>query len=109
MDFVAGINSGINDCGDTSNVGFNQIDWRLPNVRELQSLVDYGVIPSAANNFLVLPSSHLFSNFQAHVYGSSTTFADVTDIAWSVFFVSGVVSNNFKTNSLFVIAVRGGS
>ncbi len=31
-----------NDCGDTSNGVSHQTDWRLPNVRELQSLVHYG-------------------------------------------------------------------
>ena len=31
-----------NSAGDTSNAGSHQADWRLPNVQELQSLIDYG-------------------------------------------------------------------
>ena len=30
------------DCGDTSNQGQHQTDWRLPNIKELQTLFDYG-------------------------------------------------------------------
>ena len=31
--FVAGINNGTYNCGDTSNRGNPQSDWRLPNIK----------------------------------------------------------------------------
>src|SRR5215468_4433700 len=51
---VANLNStgtmeGFN-CGDTSNAGSHQTDWRLPNIRELQSLVDYEFRDPAISN-----------------------------------------------------------
>jgi hypothetical protein len=103
LDFVAGINDGTNNCGDTSNAGFNQIDWRLPNLRELQSLVDYGRFNPS------LPLGHPFSNFQASNYWSSTTNAFLTSFAWFVLFDFGDVNFSGKSNSGFVIAVRVGS
>jgi hypothetical protein len=42
-------------------------DWRLPNIKELQSLIDYG------NYNVVLLSDHPFSNVLAVEYWSSTT------------------------------------
>ena len=84
LDFVAGINNDTYDCGDTSDGGNHQTDWRLPNVRELQSLVDYGV-----NAAPVLPAGHPFTGFQASLYWSSTTDAGNSNGAW---FVSSVAS-----------------
>ncbi|NIO68243.1 MAG: DUF1566 domain-containing protein, partial [Anaerolineae bacterium] len=51
--------------GDGSSEG----DWRLPNVRELQSLIDYGRQTPA------LPSGHPFTGVQSSLYWSSTTHA----------------------------------
>ena len=46
-----------NNAGDTSNGGSHQTDWRLPNVRELFSLIDFGQFNPA------LPSGHPFTGF----------------------------------------------
>ena len=116
LDFVAGINTGTYNCGDTSNGGFNQTDWRLPNVRELQSLVDYGT----ANPAPALPAGHPFINFVTEfysIYWSSTTFdcrpptcATNSTNWWAVGFTFGGNVNFFdNTNHWYVIAVRGGS
>jgi hypothetical protein len=43
-----------NNCLDTSNAGNHQTDWRLPNIRELLSLLDF--VTSALYQ-LVIPSS----------------------------------------------------
>jgi hypothetical protein len=45
-----------NDCSDTSREGRHQTDWRLPNVKELQSLIDFSQAAPA------LPSGHPFSD-----------------------------------------------
>ena len=113
LDFVAGINNGTNVCGDTSNGGSHQIDWRLPNIRELHSLVNFAFSNPAISNAAGTgqgTSSDPFTNFQSgSVYWSSTTLAFNTNNAWGVDFLFGVVVNGVKTNGLFVTAVRGGS
>jgi hypothetical protein len=84
-------------------------DWRIPNVKELQSIVDYGRASPAVNPTLG-PNSGGY-------YWSSTTHAvnALPDIAWIVFFGDGhVLSTPFgmeegrKSNFSFVRAVRGG-
>jgi hypothetical protein len=78
-------------------------DWRLPNRNELTSLLDLGTFNPA------LPAGHLFTNFVASGYWSSTTFASNSGIAWFVAFNSGGVNSSDKTLIHFVTAVRGGS
>src|SRR5262249_44141298 len=67
-------------------------DWRLPNVKELQSLVDYGSSNPA------LPAGHPFTNFQASPYWSSSSSANFGFAAWFVFFENGGVGANYRTD-----------
>jgi len=46
-------------------------DWRLPNIRELQSIVDYGLIAPACDPILCEPPPHGF------LYWSSTSYVGV--------------------------------
>ncbi len=75
-------------------------DWLLPNVRELQSIVDYGRFnPSIDPVFGALSS----------VYWSSTSYAGNPDVAWVVGFGNGFVySSGVKGNDYYVRAVRSG-
>ena len=101
MNFANNLASGICHLADGSKSG----DWRLPNVRELQSLVDYGT----SNPALPDPKGAPFSDFQVSVYWSSTTNAFRPVGAWVVLFFDGSVSFSNKTNGNYAIAVRGGS
>jgi len=93
-------------CGLTD--GSNASDWRLPNVRELQSLVDYSRVNPA------LPSGHPFINVQTNsAYWSSTTNGNLSTWAWAVKFDEGFVTTGEKLNvffstRLYFWAVRGG-
>jgi hypothetical protein len=74
-------------------------DWRLPNAKELASIVDYERLDPAIDP--------LFTT-QGDYYSSSTTFADYAGSAWVVDFFYGVGEYFGKTNPLYVRAVRGG-
>jgi hypothetical protein len=92
-----------NNCGDTSNGGNHQTDWRLPNRNELRSLVDLGQYNPA------LPSGHPFSGVQSSPFWSSTTYAGNPGDAWYLDFYSGFVFNHGKTSyTYYVWPVRGG-
>lgn len=77
-------------------------DWRLPNAKELQSIVDYkrSVAPAIDSTF--------FPNTQPSTYWSSTTHADQTGLAWRVEFTSGNIGFEDKSFYFYARAVRGG-
>ena len=87
-------------CGLTDGSGAG--DWRLPNYRELFSLVD------PENGSPSLPSGHPFSNVRLNYYWSSTTYILDTPFAWIVNMNVGSASSSLKTNYGFVWPVRGG-
>jgi len=82
-------------------------DWRIPNVKELHSIVDYGKVdPSAAPAFNKGTTSCTVSSS----YWSATGFPDVPpNVAWGILFKIGMVSGSYKTGAAHVRAVRGGS
>lgn len=77
-------------------------DWRLPNVREQQSLIDYGRFNPA------LPSGHPFTGVQSNYYWTSTTYAGYTSDAWLVGLYNGFVGNDDESYTYYVWPVRGG-
>lgn len=91
----------LNYCDSLDFAGHS--DWRLPNIVELQSIVDYGrSSPSIDSTFSCLDQ----------YYWSSTTHLETPDNAWGVGFTSGYVGVRMKTGDIdfsfnFVRAVRG--
>jgi hypothetical protein len=75
-------------------------DWRLPNVKELQSIVDFSRVGPAIDT--------TYFTSQSNVYWSSTTSAAFTGYAWVVYFDHGYVSFVDKSNAYYVRPVRGG-
>ena len=94
----AALKDGDHGLTDGSTAG----DWRLPNVRELHSLIDYGRFNPS------LPSGHPFAGVQSGSYWSSSTFADSTDVAWVVYLDFGYVYFGSKSATYYVWPVRGG-
>ncbi len=74
-------------------------DWRIPNIKELQSIVDYSIL---------MPASSLPGDTGGSNYWSATTLAANATIAWSVSFGTGDVNTgiNTKTADSFARAVR---
>lgn len=87
-------------CGltDSSTAG----QWRLPNRKELQSLVD------RSRSNLALPAGHPFMGVQGDYYWSSSTYAGNTVDAWLVGMYFGDVYNYSKSLFGYVWPVRGG-
>ena len=93
------LNSG--ECSLTD--GSSEGDWRLPNVRELYSLIHLG-----QSNSATWLNTQGFSGVLSDFYWSSTTFANDTDLAWLVYLDYGYVYYAYKTSTLSVWPVRGG-
>jgi hypothetical protein len=78
-----------------------QSDWRLPNVKELESITDDG-----RYNPSIDP---IFTGTKASYYWSSTTYASNVSHAWDVYFYFGdVVGGYVKSSYNYVRCVRGG-
>ena len=77
-----------------------QTDWRLPNIKELQSIVNYQNINPAIN-------TTYFPATQSDYYWSGATREGYPAYAWSVDFSFGYVDSYDKgTNLLYVRCVR---
>jgi len=86
--FLSGLNAGGGFAG--------HIDWRIPNVKELQSIVNYQIAypsPTVSSEFNTgcAPGCTVLtcSCTAAHSYWSSTTYALNPDYAWVVVFYGG--------------------
>jgi len=104
---AAGCNNGnpltwpqsINYCDGLNFAGFE--DWRLPNIKELFSLLDFSVVPALDPDFFV--------NTTPSDYWSSTTCLESTANAYSVHFAARMVWDNPKTTLTYRLrAVRKG-
>jgi len=105
----------VNAEGGTGFGGYS--DWRIPNVTELMSIVDYGAAEPAVSEAFRgglcegdcrdLGDPRCSCTERAE-YWSSTTFPDFPAHAYAVFFELGLVNDRVKSRRLSVRAVRGG-
>ncbi len=115
LTWANGLNDGCESCGGTNtdcglSDGSIEGEWRLPNLRELQSLVHYGVYDPAVPNTTGLAkwtAGDPFANVLSNHYWSSTT-QGVSSNAWNVHLHVGYVGGLGKDNSVYVWPVRGG-
>ncbi len=77
--------------------GILRDDWRLPDAREMESIVDYGRAGPATSTAFEVDSAG---------YWTSTTFADQPDAAWCVNFYDGATEPIPKFATLKVVVVR---
>jgi hypothetical protein len=94
FEYVAELNAG-------RFLGFE--DWRLPNRRELRSLISHQTKKPA------LPEDHTFQNFFQGWYWSSTTAAISPSHAWYVHLEGGRMFYGHKQQSFLVWPLRGES
>lgn len=86
-------------CDGLGFAGFD--DWRLPNAKELMSIIDYALGTPAIKQ----PP---FANTKSSRYWSSTTRQGSIIYAWDVDFSDGIVWYGVKAGSNYVRPVRGG-
>jgi len=81
-------------CQDLVFAGFS--DWRLPNVNELKTLLDYS-LTDPATTFPAMPSQPFWS---------STTYSGYSEYGWYVSFLYGEVYYHTKSNLYHAKCVR---
>jgi hypothetical protein len=105
----------LEDVNAEGGTGFaGHTDWRIPNVRELASLVDYGAGDPAIDAVFAtgcVPgcSAVACSCTSSFHYWTSTTAVDTPLFAWAVVFGAGSVDPDQKISFRYVRAVRGRS
>jgi hypothetical protein len=78
-----------------------QSDWRLPNIRELQSIVDRSTSSPAIN-------TAAFPNTPSSSFWSGSPYANYSYGAWYVYFDFGYVYSHDRSSDFSVLLVRGG-
>ncbi|MFA6435282.1 MAG: DUF1566 domain-containing protein [Elusimicrobiales bacterium] len=90
----------ISSCENSTFGGYS--DWRLPNIKELQSIVNYGTAGAPRITAAAFPST------ASSAYWSSTICSDLTSDAFDVNFNLGEVYHAAVGTTAYVRCVRGG-
>jgi hypothetical protein len=77
------------------------IAWRLPNVKELSSIVDISLSNPAID-------ATAFPATPADAFWSASPYVGIPSCAWIVYFINGSVGYNSRTSSSEVRLVRAG-
>lgn len=90
---------GIQYANDLDFAGFT--DWRMPNINELVSIINYNTYnPTAYTDF--------FLNTTLDIYWSSTPVASILTFRWGVRFDTGFSNRTNSTFTCYLRCVRGG-
>lgn len=81
-------------------------DWRLPNIKELHTLVEGQASGPALSNKAMTDTP--FTDIQSDYYWSSTFYADTTDGAWGMNLVNGSIGSVNRAGPYYLLPVRGG-
>ncbi len=76
-------------------------DWRMPTVKELEGIVDFGRVNPAID-------PDYFPNTPGSYFWSGSPYADGSYDAWYVYFGYGGAYGNYRGNGYAVRLVRGG-
>jgi len=99
INYIKGMNEGEQD-------NFGYTDWRLPTLKELQSLIEYKEFTSKGH---VLPEGHPFHNVQSLRFydRSAPTYLSSTEHSWFVYAYCSIVGHNVESCFGFIWPVRG--
>ncbi|MCF6235284.1 MAG: DUF1566 domain-containing protein [Gammaproteobacteria bacterium] len=89
-----------------ANSGDGYSDWRLPNKKELETIIENScVAPSSNEKLYLFPSRSFYADAR---YWTSTTSASDPSAAWVVLFQYGGIITAKKDSRFFIRLVRGG-